>query len=210
MHWIDPACLPEIRGRFARFLLNPHGEADGLLLTDGREVHFPPHMARNVVPAIEAAPEAELRIRGVIPRAGDVFAAVSIELPDGTRFEDDGPPEHGKHDKHDKHGKPPKPHGPGKRVEMSVDGTVQRVLHGPKGERRGVLLDSGEIVRFPPHEAEAIEPWLASGARLTASGKGLRTRLGVVVELAGPDLRGLHAGAHSRPGKAKPEHQAAR
>ena len=25
MHWIDPACLPETRGRVTQFLLNPHG-----------------------------------------------------------------------------------------------------------------------------------------------------------------------------------------
>ena len=45
MHWIDPACLPETKGVVDRFLINPHGAADGLLLKDGKEVHFPPHMS---------------------------------------------------------------------------------------------------------------------------------------------------------------------
>jgi hypothetical protein len=52
MHWIDPAHLPETKGTVDRFLLNPHGDADGLLLTDGMEVHFPPHMAKKVVAAL--------------------------------------------------------------------------------------------------------------------------------------------------------------
>ncbi len=29
MHWIDPDCLPEVKGTVERFLLNPHGEIDG-------------------------------------------------------------------------------------------------------------------------------------------------------------------------------------
>ena len=42
MHWLDPDDLPEITGTVARFLLNPHGETDGMILADGSEVHFPP------------------------------------------------------------------------------------------------------------------------------------------------------------------------
>ena len=45
MHWLDPDYLPEISGTFERFLLNPHGDADGMILADGTEVHFPPHMS---------------------------------------------------------------------------------------------------------------------------------------------------------------------
>jgi len=29
MHWIDPDCLPETKGKVERFILNPHGEIDG-------------------------------------------------------------------------------------------------------------------------------------------------------------------------------------
>lgn len=32
MHWIDPACLSERRGRVSQFLLNPHGDIDGMIL----------------------------------------------------------------------------------------------------------------------------------------------------------------------------------
>ena len=45
MHWLDPDHLPEISGTFERFLLNPHGDADGMILSDGTEVHFPPSYA---------------------------------------------------------------------------------------------------------------------------------------------------------------------
>ena len=45
MHWIDPDHLPEVGGTVELFLMNKHGEADGFLMTDGREVHVPPHLS---------------------------------------------------------------------------------------------------------------------------------------------------------------------
>ena len=53
MHWIDPACLPETKGVVDRFLINPRGDADGLLLKDGKEVHFPPHMSAAILAAVK-------------------------------------------------------------------------------------------------------------------------------------------------------------
>lgn len=67
MHWIDPENLPESAGVVDCFLQNADGEPDGLLLTDGTEVHFPPHMGEAVVAAI--TPGSEVRIRGVRPAA---------------------------------------------------------------------------------------------------------------------------------------------
>jgi hypothetical protein len=49
MHWIDPDYLPEITGTVDQFLVNKHGEADGFLLTDGGEVHVPPHLSSRLL-----------------------------------------------------------------------------------------------------------------------------------------------------------------
>src|SRR4030081_2206488 len=38
VHWLDPDYLPKLSGTFECFLLNPHGDADGMILTDGIEV----------------------------------------------------------------------------------------------------------------------------------------------------------------------------
>ena len=38
----DPAQLPATRGAVARYSLTPLGDVDGLILTDGTEVHLPP------------------------------------------------------------------------------------------------------------------------------------------------------------------------
>jgi hypothetical protein len=54
MHWIDPESLPAVVGTVERFVLNPHGEVDGFVMSCGAEdvlVHVPPHMERELVPA---------------------------------------------------------------------------------------------------------------------------------------------------------------
>jgi hypothetical protein len=66
MHWIDPDHLPEITGIVDQFLVNKHGEADGFLLTDGEEVHVPPHLSARLLR--NALPGSQVKVRGVRPR----------------------------------------------------------------------------------------------------------------------------------------------
>lgn len=199
MHWIDPDHLPEVSGNFERFLLNPHGEADGMMLTDGTEVHFPPHMAKDVRRAVNGK-NAPVSIRGVRPRSGDLIAAVAIDLPGGQRIIDNGPPEKEKHK-------------PGPKVErkpMTAEGKTRRVLHGPKGEVRGVLLDDGCIVRFPPHEAKDRASLLSPGGRFAARGDGIVSELGTVIEAhaIGTGMDDLRPLKPKKPKHEEPKHKA--
>lgn len=180
MHWINPDCLPEIEGRFERFLLNPHGEADGMILAGGAEVHFPPHLAGALRAALEQDAAGPLRIRGVRPRQGDVFAAVAFETARGARIVDNGPPPKRDHREKDENGH--RREAREKRAPMAIEGVVRRALHGPKGETRGALLEDGRIVRFPPHEAPHLKALLERGATLAARGEGLATPFGTVIE----------------------------
>ena len=155
MHWLDPDHLPETQGIADRFLLDPHGKADGLLLKSGQQVHFPPHMSAKAVAAIKLG--SAVKIRGVRPRGADLVAAVSLEAADGTTIVDHGPPKpEGDHEAD----KLPPPDG---RKPMDAEGVVRHVLHGPKGEARGALLEDGRIVRMPAHTAAALHPTLAPG-----------------------------------------------
>jgi len=203
MHWIDPAYLPETKGTVYRFLLNRHGEADGLLLKHGMEVHFPPYLSEQVVAAL--APGAAVTIHGVRPRGTDMVDAVSLESTAGVVIFDRGPPkDHRRH-------RAAKQTATDPRIRMEVDGVVQRILHGPKGAARGVLLEDGTIVRIPPHRAEALLNGIAPGQRLAVRGKGLTNSLGTVVAArkTGLSLTTLHPvkpkhheAAASRPGDA--------
>jgi len=126
-----------------------------------------------------------------------MVAAVSLEAADGTQIVDPGPP------KEDHDHKPGKKHAAEAHKPMDVEGVVKRVLHGPRGEKRGALLEDGRIVRIPPHAADLLDELLAPGKKLAARGEGLTNVLGTVVDAheIGATL------AHLRPVGPKKPHE---
>jgi hypothetical protein len=192
MHWIDPDHLPEITGTVDQFLVNKHGEADGFLLTDGEEVHVPPHLSARLLR--DVLPGSQVKVRGVRPRGVRMVAAVAIDTPNG-RILDDGPDARENDDAFEK-----AKHGP-----MTAQGIVKRSIHGPKGETRGAVLEDGRIIRLPPHEAERFSALLTKGAKLSVAGVGATTSFGTVVE-----AREIGASAETMKavGTKKPKHGA--
>ena len=173
MHWIDPAYLPETKGTVDRFLINAHGDAEGLMLRDGKEVHFPRHLAKRVLAAFK--PGDPIKVRGVRPRGVDMIAAVSLQAGEAAAITDEGPPKDLDGQRTEK--KPD--HESEKHVE--VEGVVRHLLHGPRGEKRGALLDDGTIVRMPPHAATRCNELLSLGHPLAARGERLTNALGTVI-----------------------------
>lgn len=202
MHWIDPDFLPDIKGRVERFIINPHGEIDGLILTYDDDkallVHVPPHLHSQIEAAIH--PGDELRVRGVRPRGADMIAAVALTTADGRTIVDDGPgPD----------GKKREPHHRAKPGQLTVSGTVRLSLFGPKGDLRGALLDDGSMVRLDAKEAPHFAERLSPRATLAARGEGLDTRHGKIVAAKeigpGPnDLRPARGPKREKDDKKKP------
>jgi hypothetical protein len=155
MHWIDPDSLKPLKSRVARFLFNPKGDVDGMLLSNGLEAHFPPHLSNEVLSAIQLGDAVTLY--GVKPKSVEMLACVAIDNAKGQRIDDRGPPDQKK-----KHGakrpaaKEGHPKADAHREHAEVEDAIERVLHGPKGEVRGALLADGSIVRFPPHAAASV------------------------------------------------------
>jgi hypothetical protein len=178
MHWIDPNSLTPVRSKVERFLFNSNGQADGMILASGTEAHFPPHLSHKVLAGLK--PGERVTLYGVKPRSADMIACVALETADGTRIDDTGPPPkakkkgHGK--KHD-HQHDERHTGP-----AEIADTVQRTLHGPKGEVRGVLLKGGAIVRFPPHAARDKPEMYAPGSVLAVRGEALQVEGATVIE----------------------------
>jgi hypothetical protein len=198
MHWIDPDSLPETVGRVDQFLINRHGEVDGMMLADGTEVHLPPHMGPAIVKALR--PGVVVRLRAVRPRAADVLAAVAFETEDGTRYVDDGPPKDHKDAR--KHAEAVKTR------HIEVEGVVRCALHGPKGETRGLLLEDGRSGRFPPHAADGLRPLLKPGAAIALRGESIVTKHGTViaVDAIGPATDALRP-IEDKPHKPKDHHK---
>ena len=141
--------------------------------TDGTEIHFPPHMAGDVISALR--PGGTVTVRGVRPRGVAMIAAVSVQPEDGTRIIDGGPPPH---DQHRKAARKEKPIG---RTGMEAQGVLRQVLHGPKGETRGLLLEDGRTGRFPPHASETLADLLHPGSAIFMRGEGVVTEHGTVI-----------------------------
>ncbi|MCR4471495.1 hypothetical protein [Burkholderia sp. SCN-KJ] len=169
MHWIDPACLPETRGRVTQFLLNPHGEIDGLILNGDFQIHVPPHLGRELVRHVEVGDR--IRVRGVKARDARMIAAVQLTGRDGVDLVDNGPA----------HAAPRLSQAARKTMEMS--GEVAFTLYGPKGELNGALLTNGVALRMPPHAAAELSDYLRAGVHVMAWGHGVVTPYGAVLEV---------------------------
>ena len=158
MHWLDHAQLPRIEGTVERFLLNSHGELDGLLLADGREVLFPPHLSKAVRSALR--PGRPVTINGLALRGAPVIVAAAL-CADGSAepIIDEGPDEKHRDKK--------------ERRKLKAEGGVVRSLHGPKGEVRGVLLDDGTVVRFGKGHVNEAKKLIAAGKAITVRGQGV-------------------------------------
>jgi hypothetical protein len=192
MHWIDPDHLPVIAGTVDQFLVNKHGEADGFVLTDGGEVHVPPHLSSRLLR--EVRPGSEVKVRGVRPRGADMVAAVAIDTANG-RILDEGPEVREDDSKFEQ-----AKYGP-----MTAQGVVKQAIHGPKGETRGALLEDGRIIRVPPHEAKRFPDLFRTGATIAVVGEGATTSFGTVVEAR---EIGASAGTMMPIGAKKPKHGA--
>ena len=93
MHWIDPDCLPEVKGTVERFLLNPHGAIDGFVMNSETQasvlVHTPPHMETELTRHVKAGDVVS--VRGVRPRKAELIAAVALTTTSGATVVDQGP-----------------------------------------------------------------------------------------------------------------------
>jgi len=188
MHWIDHNFLPDICGAVDRFIVNRHGEVDGIVLMYEPDrflfVHLPPHLGPEITSAV--AQGDAVRVRGIRPRGADMISAVAVIASDGRLILDNGPD--GKDER-----KPQPRHEKAKKID--VEGVVRMSLFGPKGELRGALLEDGSVVRLGPKEAADFADLLRPGTALAARGEGLESDHGRVLSTAeiGPDLARLRA-----------------
>src|SRR5882672_7552097 len=68
--------LPATKGTVSRYTLTPRGDVDGLILADGTEVHFPPHLSTQLVYAIK--PGDAVTVRGLKALSSPLIAAIAI------------------------------------------------------------------------------------------------------------------------------------
>ena len=82
--------LPHVTSSVERFLINPDGNADGMILFNGVEVYFAPYLSSAVLTAVQVGDR--ITVYGVLPKVEPMIVAVIIEAANGTRIEDSGLP----------------------------------------------------------------------------------------------------------------------
>jgi hypothetical protein len=177
--------MPHVTSSVERFLINPDGNADGMILLNGVEVYFAPYLSCAVLTAVQVGDR--ITVYGVLPMAEPMIVAVIIEAANGARIEDSGLPtrklpgmEAGRRIKQRD------------RSRLQVEALVRRILHGPTGEARGVLLDDGTTVVLPFDQGEDFCELLSPASWLTVRGAGLVTEIGTGIKA---DEIGRSAGA---------------
>ena len=200
----DPAQLPATKGTVAQYSLTPRGDVDGLILADGTEVHFPPHLGTPLVFVVK--PGDAVTINGLRARNVPMVMAMQITNDATNKSVVDAGPAEGRPPPADAGAGPagPGPGGPGRPgpgfagpgpgpgrgpgpgpgpmgQPLVAQGVVKMQLHGPRGDLNGVLLQDGTIVRLPPPEAQSREAALAVGKTVYVQGDGIESPLGRVV-----------------------------
>jgi hypothetical protein len=149
MQSLNDEQMPHVTSSVERFLVNPDGDADGMILLNGVEVYFAPSLSASVLTAIQIGDR--ITVYGVLPMAEPLIVAAVIEATNGERIEDLGLPMRKlpgyAADRREKQRE---------RSKLQAEALVRRTLHGPTGETRGVLLDDGTT-------GDPREPCVCSG-----------------------------------------------
>lgn len=159
------------KGAVAQYLLNPHGDVDGLLLTDNTIVRFPPHLSAQLTATVK--PQSAVKIDGYSSVASTIRATSITDVASGKTIVDTplaaGAP-------------PPPPPDASASTELSASGTIKVLLHAPRGEVDGVILSDGTQVHFAPRNGEEMAKLLVVGQPLAARGNGVTNQFGRSIE----------------------------
>lgn len=159
-------------GTVRRFVINPEGEVDGLLLSDGTLVAFPPHVGVQIVTVVR--PGDAVQITGLRDASNNVRARQLVNQRTGQPVVDQPPPVPPQR-------VPPSLRGVGL-VRLSVRGEVLRVTTAPRGEPDGVLLADGTVVKLTPPVAQQFINLLQPGTVIAAQGYGTRNQYGEALQ----------------------------
>jgi hypothetical protein len=157
-----------VTGLISRFLVNPNGDVDGMLLDGHTQVTFAPPTGDALSRKAKAGDR--VAVDGFRIGALPLVRAASIGLADGERLADAPPVP------------PVAPPPPPALQPMDAEGRVAQPLYGPRGDVAGAILDSGPIVRVPPPAAQD-NPLLRPGAHLSAKGFGIDSRFGRAMQV---------------------------
>lgn len=180
-----PPVLPKpyettMTGEVQQYLLNPEGKVDGLLLKNGLQVKFPPHMGDSLVAMVTQGTKVTISGKpGLSTRFGQEVKARSITNSQTGQTLLTLPPTI-----------PPQPPSLSNYSTLSVEGTAQHWLVGHRGEINGVIVSNGAIVKFPPTVGNQLVNTANVGDKIQAQGFGTRDRYGQILQATALSING--------------------
>jgi hypothetical protein len=171
---------PIATGVVSRFLVNPFGEVDGLLLDSGTLVTFPPHMEHELTAAI--TPGAPVAVRGQATGPTQIKALILTNTSTNQQVIEHPPaPAERKLPKHLR--------AVGLR-QLRARATVSHLRYGKHGEIKDLVLADGTTVKLPKDVSESFTPWLRVGQELEVVGYGSENAYGRGLEATGIGIAG--------------------
>jgi len=160
------------------YLLNPGGQVDGLLLSDGKQLHSPPHLGQALQQAAKPGDSVQATVEpGNQSQYGQEYRTISLTNPKTGATVVDQPPLY-----------PPPPPAPGQ--ALSAAGRVIQWLVGHMGEVNGFVLSDGAQVHFPPPMGFALNQQMRVGDSVSVQGYGTRTAFGTSLDLTAMTVNG--------------------
>lgn len=180
----------EIEGTLQRYLLNPHGDVDGFLLSDGTQIKFSAHMSSDFTSIV--SPKDNIRVSGYHENA-KVFRAKAVTNTKTSETLVETKLPGSSEELTDKKGNLVAPNVKSKKyfskkelredlVEMSAQGKIKNHLFGKNGEVVGVILADESIVYLAPQILSTSKVNTEIGKNLKAQGFGTQNSLGKSLE----------------------------
>lgn len=162
---------PVAGGIVERYLMDPRGEVEGLLLADGTQVHVTSRIAHELTKAIK--PGDHVRVHGSRKKGEAVVSPdVIVNITAGASFfvplRLDLPL--------------PANEDQLSMTPMKAGGRIEVLLYGTKGEVQGMVLSDGTQVRLPPDINDELRHALRIGETVKAEGYGTQNEFGRAME----------------------------
>ncbi len=163
----------QLSGTIERFLVNPNGDVDALLLQDHIQIDIPPHLSAMLVTRVHTG--ERIRITGYRIGTLPIMRATLIATTDGQTVMQDTPLA----------APPPRPQPPTPPAlqPMQAKALVSSPIYAPQGDIAGVLLADGTALRIPPPAVVRLGNLLDVGNPISAKGFGINTAYGRAIQV---------------------------
>lgn len=190
----DDAEMLTVRGTVKEFTTAPKGEKDGVILTDGTCVHWPPYLADRfsnivvtgdkvkVIGWMATGPKGDMKLE--VSSLTNLNTNKTVENSGKDKDGGPGPKEKDKKDgpgpkEKDKKDGPgfkekDKKNGPGPKEKdgeaLTASGSVREFTTAKKGEVDGFILSDGKWVHWPPHLSSRFADFVVKGDKVRVTG----------------------------------------